>query len=399
MTPRDLFVSTFSPRLGNGRDLRTYTVIRALAAHGPIDVLYVAYGGPPAEEFAADPTVTLHEIVKSRGPSRALLAAGIRARGWPWGIARACAPEFRATALRLAASEGRGRVIAGDWNAMAMLMPFARRRPVIYNAHNVESSYEVNPYEHRSRWRSVGSLEKLILRTASESWMVSRRDVELAHELVPSARLRYVPNVVDARAITPIATPVGGDTVLMVADFSYEPNVRSARWLLDEVLPRVWERRPQVRLRLTGRDLELPDADPRIEVTGFVPDIRAAYAEASAVVVPLIQGAGTPLKFIEALAYGQQVVATPLAARGLELTPGTHFRLAEDAEAMATAIVDVLTHPDPQMGLAARAVAEREYSVQTLIPLVASDRELPTSSLTRPHRGSFGLGGPARSAR
>jgi glycosyltransferase involved in cell wall biosynthesis len=399
MSGRDLFVSTFSPRLGNGRDLRTYTVIRALAAHGPLDVLYAPYGGPPAEEFVADPMVTLHEIEKSRGASRALMAARIRARGWPWGIARACTPEFRAIALRLATAEDRGRVIAGDWNAMAMLMPFARRRPVIYNAHNVESSYEVNPYEHRPRWRAVESLEKLILHTTSESWMVSRRDVDLAHELVPSARLRYVPNVVDTGAIVPVATPVDGDIVLMVADFSYAPNAASVRWLLDKVLPRVWERRPQVRLRLTGRDLQLPDADPRVEVTGYVPDIRDAYAEASAVVVPLIQGAGTPLKFIEALAYGQQVVATPLAARGLELTPGTHFRLAEDAEAMATAIVDVLTHPDPQMGLAAREVAEREYSVQTLIPLVASDSELPASSMTRPHPRSIGLGRLARGPR
>jgi glycosyltransferase involved in cell wall biosynthesis len=399
MSRRDLFISTFSPRLGNGRDLRTYTVIRALAAHGPLDVLYTPYGGPPAEDFVADPTITLHEIEKSRGGSRALMAARMRASGWPWGIARACSPEFRTTALRLAGSADRGRVIVGDWNAMAMLMSFACHRPVIYNAHNVESSYEVNPYEHRPRWRSVKSLERLILHTASESWMVSHRDVDLARELDPSARLRYVPNVVDAHAIAPVAAPVGSETVLMVADFSYEPNAVSVRWLLDEVLPRVWQRRPQVRLRLTGRGLNLPDADPRVDVTGFVPDIADAYAEAAAVVVPLIQGAGTPLKFVEALAYGSQIVATPLAARGLTLTPGIHFRLAEDAEAMAAALVDVLSHPDPQMRAAARAVAEREYSVQTLIPLVADDRAPPSPPSTRRQRRGIGLSRLVRSAR
>ena len=361
-------------------------------------MLYTPYGGPPAEDFVADPTVTLHGIEKSRGASRAMTAARFRAGGWPWGIARACDPEFRATAMRLAAAEDRGRVIVGDWNAMAMLMSFARRHPVIYNAHNVESSYEVNPYGHRPRWRSVEALETRILDTASESWMVSRRDVDLAHDLVPSARLRYVPNVVDARAIVPVPAPEASDTVLMVADFSYAPNAASVRWLLDEVLPRVWERRPQVRLRLTGRGLELPDADPRVEVTGFVPDIGDAYAEAAAVVVPLIQGAGTPLKFIEALAYGKEIIATPLAARGLALTPGTHFRLAEDTEAMAAAIIDVLSHPDPQMSRAARAVAEQEYSVQTLIPLVADDREGPSPPSARPHR-SAALGRLARRAR
>ncbi len=44
---------------------------------------------------------------------------------------------------------------------------------------------------------------------------------------------------------------------------------------------------------------------------------RAAYAGARCAVVPLLQGGGTPLKLIEALAYGLPVIATPRAAAGL----------------------------------------------------------------------------------
>ena len=38
--------------------------------------------------------------------------------------------------------------------------------------------------------------------------------------------------------------------------------------------------------------------------------------------VPLREGGGSPLKFVEALAYGLPVVATPLAAAGLEIEAG-----------------------------------------------------------------------------
>ena len=41
-------------------------------------------------------------------------------------------------------------------------------------------------------------------------------------------------------------------------------------------------------------------------------------------IVPLLQGGGTPLKFVEALAYGLPVVATPRAAAGLGVD-GEHY--------------------------------------------------------------------------
>ena len=52
-----------------------------------------------------------------------------------------------------------------------------------------------------------------------------------------------------------------------------------------------------------------------METLGFVEDLRDAYAGARCAVVPLLQGGGTPLKLIEALAYGLPVIATPRAAR------------------------------------------------------------------------------------
>jgi glycosyltransferase involved in cell wall biosynthesis len=365
---RALFVSTFAPVLGNGRDLRTYTVVRALAQLGPVDLAYVPHGShEPSQEYLGVEGIAFHQIVPSRGWRRGASFARKLAEGYPSLVARSCSPEISDVARALAEAPDRGRVVAGDLNAMAMLMPMARRRPVIYNAHNIESSYLPRTARDRVRQVRLELLERRILRRAGEAWMVSHRDVARAHELAPSALLRYVPNAVDVAAIAPAPARPGGRTVLMVGDFTYFPNVSGLEWLVDEVLPRVWVQLPDARLRICGRGLD-PDrfADPRVEVAGFVDDLAAAYHAADAVAVPLTEGAGTPLKFVEALAYGVPVVGTSVAGRGLDVEPGVHYRCADAVDGFAAELIDVLQHGDLAMAGHARELAEQEYSVEAL---------------------------------
>jgi len=375
---RDLFVSAFAPTLGSGRALRTYTTVRALAALGPLDLAYVPYeGAGPSPEYQAIEGVDFHEIAPSRGIARARAYARKRAEGYPRDIARGCSPELMATAERLATAPGRGRVVAGDLNSMAALMPLARSREVIYNAHNVESSYRHAQNGKRLwTWLSIVAVERRTLGRVAESWMVSHADMDRARKLVPGAKLRYVPNVVDVAAITPAPPrpPGAAPAVLMVADYTYTPNASGLAMLAGDIMPRVWAELPEARLVLVGRGAD-PAAlgDARIETLGFVDDLGAAYTRADAVAVPLTTGGGTPLKFVEALAYGKAIVATPLAADGLDVDAGVHFACGTDAGSFAQELLGVLRDEDRarELGREARALAEREYSVQTLTRLIA----------------------------
>ncbi|MCW2992969.1 MAG: glycosyl transferase, partial [Conexibacter sp.] len=370
MSARTLFVSTYAPVLENGRDLRTYTVVRALAQLGPVDVMYVSHTGQPvAPQFAAAEGVELHEVVPSRGLRRGVMYASKLAQAMPNLVARSCSPEVLEATERLAGAPGRGAIVAGDINAMVILMAFARRTPVIFNTHNIESSYVPGSLRQHVQVRELALLERRVLRRASEAWMVSRRDVEEARRLAPGAALRYAPNVADVASIVPEpARSTPGDTIMMVADFTYFPNMSGLDWLVDEVLPAVWARRPSARLRLCGRGLDPARfaAVPQVEVQGFVERLGDAYAGAAVVAVPLTEGAGTPLKFVEALAYGVPIVATPVAARGLDAVAGAHFRLGADALGFADELVDLLERGDVQMVARARALAEAEYSVEAL---------------------------------
>jgi len=376
---RALYVSTYAPTLQTGRDMRNYACVRALALLGDVDVLYVPHDShEPSAEYLAIENVAFHRAVPSRGVRRGALYASKRLQGAPAPWCRGVSPELVAMAERLARAPDRGRVIVADVNAATASLPLARRRPVIYNAHNIESEYVRGQGSGREAERErMKRFERRIISAVSESWMVSRRDVQTAEALVPGAAVRYVPNVVDVDAITPRAprgsAPADGGTLFMVGDFTYQPNRDARRLLAEEVMPAVWRERPAVRLEIAGRELEpWTPPDARIRSHGFVPDLAPLYEAADCVLVPLIEGAGSPLKFVEALAYGAAVVATPLAARGLDVTAGVEYEEGAGAEGLAAATLRVLASGGEQLSLRARALAESEYSIEALAERIAA---------------------------
>lgn len=370
---KDLLVTTHTPVLRSGQAMRTYGVARALSAHGDLDLLYVRFGASePDAAFRAIPRIQLHEAIASRGVRRLLAYGAARRAGVPPGFARGVSRELAAEATRLAEEPGRGRVIADGPIAAAALAHLARRRPVIYNAHNLESSFR-QELDSRGR-RSLPNLpafERKLLALASESWMVSEVEIAAARELCPPARLRYVPNVVDVTAIAPASPAANQRRAIFVANFSYEPNRNGLRFLVEEVFPLVWAELPDARLVLVGAGLEQPPSeDARVEARGFVADLAAVYNQASCAVVPLLQGGGTPLKFVEALAYGLPVIATPRAAAGLAVRDGEDCLIADGGRAFAAAVVRVLCEGEPALGARGRELAQKRYSIEALSDLL-----------------------------
>ncbi len=376
----DVFVTTHTPVLRSGRAVRTYGVVRALAqARGGVVVVHVRFGADePDEAFRAIPGIELVPVTPSRGARRALAYARARLRGVPDDFARAISPELARAAAAVVERERAGgdpaaRLIADGPEAAAALRGLPRRLPLVYNAHNLESAFR-----HELSSPGLGSpqalrrFERGLLERADLSWMVSPAEAEAAHELAPGAAVAVVPNVVDVTRIAPVTPDVAAQRALFVANFSYAPNRDGLRFLLDEVLPRLWRELPEARLRLVGAGLDSPpSSDPRVEAVGFVDDLADAYRGVSAAVVPLRQGGGTPLKFVEALAYGLPVVATPRAAAGLAVEDGEHCRLADDAEAFAAALASILRDGAPALAERGRALAQARYSIESLVPLVA----------------------------
>jgi glycosyltransferase involved in cell wall biosynthesis len=355
----DIFITSYVPARTSGRGLRSCGVIAALAHLGPVEVAYLPFGGAgPAADLEADERITLRRIEPSRGAGRLLAALRAVAAGSPWDIAKAVSPELVDVARR---ADPGDRLIADGPTAAAVLLPFARSRDAIYLAHNLEISFRATPALRR--------FERKVLRRFRESWMATQADMRGARELAGGdVHLRCVPNVVDVRAFPAAPAPAGGQRALFVADFTYPPNREGLAYLLDQVMPLVWDELPEATLTVVGRGLEEPPTDPRVRALGFVEDLDAAYAGADAVVVPLLTGGGSPLKLVEALGRGLPAVVTSHAAALVEHgAAGEHFLAAPDAAGMAAALVSVFGGEHPRMGARARDMAEEFLSVEALV--------------------------------
>jgi glycosyltransferase involved in cell wall biosynthesis len=82
--------------------------------------------------------------------------------------------------------------------------------------------------------------------------------------------------------------------------------------------------------------------------------------------VPLLVGGGTPLKLLEALAFGLPVVATPRAVAGLDVRDGEHCLLADGAEAFAAALLRTLRDGAGRLGEHGRELVVERYSIHEL---------------------------------
>jgi glycosyltransferase involved in cell wall biosynthesis len=364
-----VIATSFTPTLDSGRARRTHGIVRALAGLGPVDLVYGAFGAdepdPAYEQIAG---LTLQRVERPGALERLPAYARARLRRVPEDFARGIWPEVARRTAELSRDPAT-RVVAEGPVAAAALLGLARRREAVYDAHNLESTFRHRLDDAGMSQSELQRFERLLLSTFSESWMVSPADMEGAAALAPGANLRLVPNVVDVAAIEPVPPRADERRVLFVADLTYEPNRGALTFLLEEAMPALWERAPEVELVVAGKgSSEIEAADERVRPSGFVPDLRNVYLEAGAVAVPLLEGGGSPLKFVEALAYRVPVAATPRAAAGLEVQAGEHYAEGgTDGASFATALLEAL---EPAKGnplaAAGRELAEREYSIEAL---------------------------------
>jgi glycosyltransferase involved in cell wall biosynthesis len=179
---------------------------------------------------------------------------------------------------------------------------------------------------------------------------------------ISRAPVTVIANGVDTAALTATTLP-DEPTALFTGTFAYPPNAEALAWLLTEIWPKVRRRVPEARLLVVGKDPPAGSAGDGVELAGWVPEMQPWFDRARAVLVPIRSGAGTRLKVLDGLASGRPIVSTTMGAEGIAIVPGQHALIADDAQAFATAVVDVL-HDDERaqrLGAAGRELAETVY--------------------------------------
>src|SRR5688572_14131752 len=254
--------------------------------------------------------------------------------------------------------------------------------PVVLRQQNAEHLW-MERYARSRGWTPVGvyarhqarrlrGAERELCERAALVLAIQEVEADALRALAPRARVRTLPVGVDlSRFLEP--SPSDPPVVLIPASFAWKPNVDGAVRFLEEGWPRVCASEPGARLRFAGKS---PPASLRraaeragAEVAGDVPSMEEELSRASVVVVALWVGAGARVRMAVAMAARVPVVATSLAAEGLELEPDLHFACADSGDRLGDAVVRLLRSAAERLRLAAqgRALAESRWSLDRLI--------------------------------
>ena len=404
----------FAPNRGDR--VRAYHIIRQLAARASVHVLSLVHDAD--EEAQADTMrrdgigVTTVRVSRRRNLVRG--AAGL-ATSRPLTHLLLDSPEMPA-AIAQCLRDGEPDVVLAYCSGMARfaLEPPLDRIPLVLDFVDVDSgkwadfaraTWGPRRWLYRREAACLSTFEARAARRAHAATVVTSREADALRRLCPEARAHVISNGVDLDYLAPPGPPSADPAVVFTGVFSYEPNADGAVWFARHVWPTVRAKVPGARLTLAGssplrRVRQLADEDPSITVTGFVPDIRPYLWESAVAVAPLFEARGLQNKVLEAAAAGLPSVITSPVWGGLPSEGLAACRLANEADAFAAAVVELLRlEPRERRALAASGGLDRLTWPSCLAPLcdliesassrgasarVTADSPAPDKSLPHP---------------
>lgn len=173
--------------------------------------------------------------------------------------------------------------------------------------------------------------ERRMLERADALIAIQEAEAAVFSDLFPSKP------IVTARmsaAMRPLPMPEKG--ALLFVGSNHFANVSGLMWFLTHVWPLIRSAIPDAKLFVAGGICTALPIPPPEGVTplGRLTDLSSAYAKATVVIAPLLQGSGLKIKILEAVSFGRAGVTTSVGAEGLEdLRPS--LRVADTPDAFA----------------------------------------------------------------
>lgn len=195
--------------------------------------------------------------------------------------------------------------------------------PSICFYHNVELSF------YKAKALASGSLldkffvpyihyaEKYVTRNATHRVLLNERDSNELGKLYGTDGDLIMPtsfNSINADYLEKLANDKI-EPYLMFVGSNFWANKEGLEWFFKNVAPYI-----QNKIKIIGgicnafKDVHLPK---NVELLGYVDNLDPYYANASAIISPILSGSGTKTKTIEALRYGKTIIGSKEALMGV----------------------------------------------------------------------------------
>ena len=200
---------------------------------------------------------------------------------------------------------------------------------LVYYGHDLHFLREQKKYESTGDPKALEDsikfkkMESSIFEKVDTVYYLNEEELENVKEIAPSANVRR--SVINIFEVVPSVdyVPEKRRDILFVGGFGHDPNVDAIIWAVREIMPKIWEKDPDIKLRVVGSNAtkEVLDlASDRVILEGFVSDekLKKIYASCKVVLVPLRYGGGIKGKVVEAMRYGIPLITTETGAEGLD---------------------------------------------------------------------------------
>lgn len=337
--PRVLWASNETPDLhGQGGQRRQYFQLRELVRAGA-DVSVFSLAGPQSDASLAG----IAGVRRHRTPLGRFMPAAIRSARLEKALNAA---DFDAIVISHTES----------WGLVRDSVRRGRRLPrTLVDLHNVYTGRT----EFGEHGAQMAAWETEILETVDAVAVCS--ETELARlGSQGTARRLVLPHGVDLDEFPDVPRDVGPPAVGAIGNWDWEPNARGIRWFIEEVWPAVRKAMPTAEALIAGRGLHPSlQSTEGVHYLGRIPSHHDLIARVDAMVVPVRNSIGAPVKYAEALATGRSVAATSDAAAA---HPGAPAFVSDDPTAWATHLLDTLG----DSASPGTAPPERRYALRSL---------------------------------
>ena len=355
-----------------GGQIRTLEIVKRL--HARHEVHYIAYDNPSqpvglqrASEYCSHAYPVALDVPPRRSLGFVAQLAGNLASTMPLSLSRYCSAAMRDQISKVLRASQFDSVVC---DFLAPAPNFADMSGVVLFQHNVESMIwrrhvEQAPDPLRRAYFKMQAdrmfgWERRMSQAAGRVIAVSPQDAAVMRELYGIRAVSVATGVDLDYFRRPPDAPRTADMVF-VGSMDWLPNSDGVNYFVREILPLIWQRKPDCTLAVVGRSPSpamqaLAQQDSRIQVTGTVPDVRPWLWGARASIVPLRIGGGTRLKIYEAMAAGTATVSTSIGAEGLDVTHPANIRLADTPDTFAEECIELLQDVEQRDSVAAEAL-------------------------------------------